>query len=258
MKRFPLSYNSFPPPQHPFAPFSPSPLQLARVAIIVASVDPLTTGHLRYAAIHRPSRRCWSLGPIGNSGDRRCWSFSPIRNSGDRRCWNLGPIGNSSDRRCWSLSPTRGAEASVSPVTGAGGVSPVASHRSSTPSAHNLGDATSALGNETQKLIYIDHAPREQKFGPNSEEITRFISDVLKWFIPSGALQWKDMPMDIQNAMFRRFLRKYRCSYPTDEIVAWRHTRGKSQTIDCEAWIAATDPPKKGRVYGFGESLDSS
>ncbi|MQM18793.1 hypothetical protein Taro_051788 [Colocasia esculenta] len=29
-------------------------------------------------------------------------------------------------------------------------------------------------------------------------------------------------------------------------------------TIDCEAWIAAAGPPKKGRVYGFGESLDSS
>ncbi|MQM10230.1 hypothetical protein Taro_043120, partial [Colocasia esculenta] len=28
--------------------------------------------------------------------------------------------------------------------------------------------------------------------------------------------------------------------------------------IDCEAWIVAAGPPKKGRVYGFGESLDSS
>ncbi|MQM03735.1 hypothetical protein Taro_036520, partial [Colocasia esculenta] len=32
----------------------------------------------------------------------------------------------------------------------------------------------------------------------------------------------------------------------------------QESVIDCEAWIVAAGPPKKGRVYGFGESLDSS
>ncbi|MQL94891.1 hypothetical protein Taro_027554 [Colocasia esculenta] len=89
-----------------------------------------------------------------------------------RRCWSLGPIGGAGASVPPVTPVTGGVEASDSPLTSAGGVSPVASHRSSTPSAHNLDDTTSALGNETQKLIYIDHAQRERKFGPNSEEIT--------------------------------------------------------------------------------------
>ncbi|MQM01386.1 hypothetical protein Taro_034144 [Colocasia esculenta] len=87
-------------------------------------------------------------------------------------------------------------------------------------------DASSAAINDGREMIYIDNAQRGKKFGPNSEDVARFISKVLKRFIPLGALQWKDMPNDVRDTMFNKFMAKYRFSCPADEAIArhvWEH-----------------------------------
>ncbi|MQM01387.1 hypothetical protein Taro_034145 [Colocasia esculenta] len=99
-----------------------------------------------------------------------------------------------------------------------------------TPEIAHEGERITPASHETtcdgREVIYIDHAQRDKKFGPNSEGVTRFICYLLKQFIPVGALQWKDMPIDVRDTMFNRFMAKYRFSRPSDEAFArhvWEH-----------------------------------
>ncbi|MQM06294.1 hypothetical protein Taro_039107 [Colocasia esculenta] len=148
----------------------------------------------------------------------------------------------------------------------AGSHPPIVDHPDGGPSKTN--------GRRLIALIYSDGRP--MKFEP--QDVTRSVTKALLQYLPGPIAQWKEYPREEKEKggpvsykeLFEHTHRKKNTgdfiSQKAKEVMETyaeqmvdRHGGDSTQypEFDVMAWLAATGQPKKGRVFGFGSSLDA-
>ncbi|MQL77000.1 hypothetical protein Taro_009385 [Colocasia esculenta] len=89
------------------------------------------------------------------------------------------------------------------------------------------------------------------KIDPGSA--SRYITTLVHAHIPGPVDAWREFPMPIQDLLFDMFMETY------DRTMADCYAEGTPQPdLDPEAWVDVAGGPRKGRVYGFGDCLDTT
>ncbi|MQL86217.1 hypothetical protein Taro_018753 [Colocasia esculenta] len=82
---------------------------------------------------------------------------------------------------------------------------------------------------------------------------SHYITLLLHAHVPGPLDSWKEFPLSARDLLFDMFTETY------DKTMADRYVEGTPQPdFDPEAWVNVAGGPRKGRVYGFRDSLDTT
>ncbi|MQL85964.1 hypothetical protein Taro_018486, partial [Colocasia esculenta] len=83
-------------------------------------------------------------------------------------------------------------------------------------------------------------------------QASQFITRTIQAHFPGPIHRFNDFPMEVQELLYQMFM-----SY-SQQMTEKYAGEDKQPQLDPEVWVAASGALKKGHVYGFGNSMDTS